>query len=121
MTIFKSIYPAIIIAVLLAPPLWSAAELPPEFGSKIPVYDTAEPVDTRYTREGVTVQFSTKENFNAVRGFYAEHLQVTGWRVLERSAGKPLIAVNKKCRLTLKETPESPGFIIDLAYPEGRE
>lgn len=96
-------------------------DLPHEFDSLVPAYDSARPVDTRYTRERVTVRFTTPDGFDRVAAFYEQTLKSAGWKVSLSDAGKKLIAVGERVHLTLTEAADSQGFVIDLYYPGGRE
>ena len=108
------------VLILTAATGWCGAPaLPNEFGSLVPVYESARLTDTRYTRDGVRAYFSSDSGFDAVTQFYRAHLGKDGWRLLPGDA--PLTAAKKNVHLTLEENPESNGFVIELTYPGGRE
>ena len=96
-------------------------DLPPEFGTLVPVFKSAQPVDTRYTRNSVTVSFTTRQTFNHVVNYYRQTLTDSGWRIVPSTNGQKLIAAKKRINLTLSEKTDIQGFKIVLHYPGGRE
>lgn len=112
----------VLIVITFSPGTVSAnTDLPPEFGTLVPVFKSAQPVDTRYTRDSVTVSFTTKHTFNHVVNYYHQTLTDSGWRIMPSTNGQKLIAVNKGINLTLSEMTDTQGFKIFLHYPGGRE
>jgi hypothetical protein len=111
-------------------PLLAKDELPHEFGELVPLYPSAQPVETRYTRDSVTVQFIADDSYERVVGFYAEALEEAGWRILPATS-RGVINAEKSAsgkddiELTITEASamqgHSAGFTIDLHYPGGRE
>lgn len=117
---------AIALIVLAFMPIgpWQARgadELPHEFGELVPLYAAAEPVDTRYTREGVTVRFVVADPFGRVAAFYERALRGAGWRVVPSDAHEGLAATREDIHLVLTRNGDRRGFTIDLRYPGGRE
>lgn len=127
----RSFFAAIVLIIFLSPgALLGKSELPHEFGELVPLYPSAQAVETRYTRDSVTVQFSTTDSYDRVLGFYAQALEEAGWLILpvkspeEINAEKSASGRNE-INLTLTEASamqgHPSGFIIDLHYPGGRE
>lgn len=96
-------------------------DLPHEFGTLVPVFKPAKPVDTRYTRNSVAVSFTTEKTFDLVVNYYHQALTDSGWRMTPSSNGQKLIAQKKGINLTLSEKNDIQGFKIFLHYPGGRE
>ena len=110
--------------------LLGESELPHEFGDSVPLYPSAQAVETRYTRDSVTVEFATNDSYERVSGFYAKALEKAGWRILPvKSIGvikaEKLVPPKDDIELTITDASAIPGhqsgFIIDLQYPGGRE
>ena len=96
-------------------------QLPHEFGELVPLYAAAEPVDTRYSRDSVTVSFDVADPFARVVTFYERALRSAGWRVVSSDAHDGLVATREDVNLVLTENSGRRGFTIDLRYPGGRE
>ncbi len=112
----------VLIVMVFSPGAISAnTGLPPEFGTMVPVFKSARPVDTRYTRDSVTVSFTTKKTFDHVVNYYHQTLTDAGWRIAPSTNGQKLIAAKKGVNLTLSEETDIQGFKILLHYPGGRE
>ena len=127
----RPFYVFVLLIIFLCPgPLLGQSELPHEFGEQVPLYPSAQPVDTRYTRDSVTVKFSTNDSYDRVFTFYRQALEEAGWQILPaKSLGvinaEKLESGHEDIHLTLTETSamqgDHAGFIIDLNYPGGRE
>ena len=127
----RSFFVVILMIILFSPgPLPGKNELPHELGEEVPLYPSAQPVETRYTRDSVTVQFATNDSYKQVFDFYAEALSDAGWRILPATS-RGIIKAEKSesgkddIDLTITEASamqgHSSGFMIDLNYPGGRE
>lgn len=111
-------------------PLSAESVLPSEFGELVPIYPSAQAVETRYTRESMSVRFTTDDSYEQVSGFYVKTLEEAGWRILP-VATVGIIKAEKVYqgkggnKLSVKEVSSRKGypssFIIDLYYPGGRE
>jgi len=127
----RSFFVAFLIILFFWPgQLLGKSVLPNEFGELVPLYPNAQPVDTRYTRDSVSVQFATNENYKRIVDFYANALEEAGWRVLpatsrEKFKAEKITSGIGEINLTITKTPanqdNSAGFTIDLNYPGGRE
>lgn len=104
--------------------------LPNEFEKLVPLYPSAQAVETRYTRESMSVKFATDDSYERVSRFYIKALEEAGWLILPVvTAG--VINAKKSGQgkggnsLSIKEAPSMAGhpsnFIIDLYFPGGRE
>ncbi len=112
----------VLIVMTFSPGAVSAnTDLPPEFGTLVPAFKSAKPVDTRYTRNSVAVSFTTEKTFDHVVNYYHQALTDSGWRIAPSSNGQKLIAAKKGVNLTLSEMTDIQGFKIFLHYPGGRE
>ena len=112
---------SLIVIVINSEKAWSNTSLPYEFNSQVPVYTSSQPVETRYTRDSVTVSFATQDAFDRVMLFYTQELNNSGWEVSSSNTGKSLIATNNEIELTLTEKNDFNGFTIVLFYRGGRE
>jgi hypothetical protein len=117
---------AVLLVVLAFMPIgpgqaMGGVELPHEFEALVPVHAAAEPADTRYTRDGVTVSFAVADPFARVVTFYGRALPKAGWRVVSSDATEGLAATREDIHLVLTENAGRGGFTIDLRYPGGRE
>jgi hypothetical protein len=121
----------ILLIIFFCPgPVLAKSELPNDFAEQVPLYPSAQPVDTRYTRDSVTVTFSTDDGYEQVSGFYSKALEETGWLILpvttvgviEGEKGDP---GKNDIELSIKEVAAEEGypsrFSINLYYPGGRE
>ena len=127
----RSFFVALLMITFFCPePLPGKSELPYEFGELVPLYPNAQPVDTRYTRDSVSVQFATNESYKRIIDFYAKVLEEAGWRILPAtSRGKfkaeKITSGMDEIHLTITEASadqgNTAGFTIDLNYPGGRE
>jgi len=112
----------VLIVMTFTPGAVSAnTDLPPEFGKLVPIFKSAQTVDIRYTRDRVTVSFTTKQSFDNVSKYYHQSLTDSGWRIASSVNGQKLIAIKKGIHLTLTKRADIQGFMIDLHYPGGRE
>jgi hypothetical protein len=79
----RSNFVVILLIIFFCPgPVLAKSELPNDFAEQVPLYPSAQPVDTRYTRDSVTVTFSTDDGYEQVSGFYSKALEETGWLIL---------------------------------------
>lgn len=127
----RSFFVLILLIISFGPwPVQAKDGLPHEFGELVPLYPSAQPVETRYTRDSVTVQFATDDSHERVLGFYTEALGAAGWHILP--AKSPGVFKAEKSEsgkddiyLTLTNASATQGhhagFIIDLNYRGGRE
>ena len=104
-------------------------DLPHEFGDLVPLYPGAQVMETRYTRDSVTVVFASADGYGQVADYYSQTLQEKGWRIhpaTKTHAGTEQLQSTKgNVHLILSDRPETrdsiPGFVIQLKYPGGRE
>ena len=127
----RSLFTMMFLILCFCPGLLPAkSELPHEFGERVPLYPSAQPVETRYTRDSVSVRFATDDSYAQVSGFYAKALEEAGW--LSRPAtsrgeikAEKVDAQENDIEFSIKEVSaregHAAGFIIDLYYPGGRE
>lgn len=111
-------------------PLLAKNELPHEFGKQVPLYPSAQPVESRYTRDSVSVRFSTDDSYEQVSGFYENALEEAGWLILPVTTGGVIKAekvdrgkddIELSIKAVSAKEGHASGFIIDLYYPGGRE
>jgi hypothetical protein len=127
----RSFFAIMLLIIFCCPgPLLSKIELPNDFEEQVPLYPSAQAVETRYTRDSVSVRFASDHNFERVSVFYTKALEETGWLILpvttvgviEAEKGD---AGKNDIELSIKEVASEEGhplsFIIDLYYPGGRE
>lgn len=111
-------------------PLLASSVLPNEFGELVPLYPSMQAVETRYTRESVSVRFSTDDSYEKVADFYTKALEKDGWRIFQVEEfgvvkaekvdqGKDGITFSIKKVFQKADHPSN--FIINLYYPGGRE
>ena len=126
----RSFVVVILLIILLCPvPAPGKSELPHEFGEQVPLYPSAQAVETRYTRDSVTAHFTTDDSYDRVFDFYAEALDAAGWLIIPTKSPGRLTAEKSEpgkedIELTLTEASvqgRPSGFTIDLHYPGGRE
>lgn len=127
----RSFFTIILLISFFCPGSLSAkSALPHEFGKQVPLYPSAQAVETQYTRDSVSVRFSTDDTYEGVSGFYAKALEDAGWQILPDTAVGVIkaekVAPGKNgIELTLKEVSSNEShpssFIIDLYFPGGRE
>lgn len=127
----RSLFVVILLINFFGPgPVVGKSELPHEFGGLVPLYPSAQSIDTRYTRDSVTVKFSTTDSYERVFGFYAKALKEAGWLILPAKSlriikAEKLESGKDDINLTLTDASarqgHRSGFIIDLHYPGGRE
>jgi hypothetical protein len=127
----RSIFTIMLLTSLFCPgPLSAKNALPHEFGDQVPLYPSAQAVETRYTRDSVWVRFATDDSYEQVSGFYAKTLEEAGWLILPATTVGVIKAEKvgpgkNGIELSLKEFTHKEGhpssFIIDLYYPGGRE
>jgi hypothetical protein len=127
----RSFFVVILLIFFFSPvPVLGKSELPHEFGERVPLYPSAQAVETRYTRDSVRVRFATGDSFERVSGFYENALEEAGWLILPATSigvikaekiesGKDDIELSIKEASAMSGHPS--GFIIDLYYPGGRE
>lgn len=99
----------------------SESPLPREFDSLVPVFKPSRPVDTRYTRQSVSVRFTSPEAYEQVLGFYTKALKKSGWKIAISDSGEKFVATKGRVILNLMEKDDIGGFAIILRYPKGRE
>jgi len=111
-------------------PLLAKSELPHEFGKRVPLYPPAQAVETRYTRDSVSVRFATDDSYELVSVFYEKALKEAGWLILPVTTFGVIKAEKvdpdkTDIELSIKEVSSKEGypssFIIELYYPGGRE
>ena len=103
--------------------------LPREFDNMVPLYPGAQVMDVRYSRNSVTVTFTSTDSLEMVFEFYSPTLQERGWRhhvaANTNADGKQLQYTKGNVHLILSARPGRPdtasGFVIHLEYPGGRE
>jgi len=127
----RSFITILLLTIFCCPgPLLAKSELPNDFAEQVPLYPSAQPVDTRYTRDSVTVTFSSDDSYAQVSGFYVKALEEAGWRILPVTAVGVIEAEKggagkNNIELSIKEVAPEAGhpsrFSIDLYYPGGRE
>lgn len=127
----RSLLVVILLIYFLGPgPVPGKSELPHEFGELVPLYPSAQSIEIRYTRDSVTVQFATNDNYERVFGFYTKALKEAGWLILPGKSPREIKAEKLESgkddiTLTLTDASERQGhrsgFIIDLRYSGGRE
>ena len=127
----RSVFTIMLLISFFCPgPLSAKSELPDEFGERVPLYPSAQAIETRYTRDSVWVRFATDDSYEQVSGFYAKVLEEAGWLLLPATAVGEIKAEkvdpgNNGIELSIKEVSAKEGhassFIIDLYYPGGRE
>lgn len=127
----RSFFTIMLLIIFCCPgPLLANSELPNDFAEQVPLYPSAQAVETRYTRDSVSVRFATDDSYELVSGFYAKALEDAGWLILpvtavgvikaeKGDAGKNDIELSIKEATSEEAHPSS--FIIDLYYPGGRE
>ena len=105
-------------------------QLPHEFGERVPLYPSAQLVETRYTRDSASVRFAIDGGYEHVLIFYREALEKAGWRILPAATPGTINAENggsgtDEVQLAISESTAAQGhfkgFTIDLRYPGGRE
>ncbi len=111
-------------------PLSAKSELPHEVGEQVPLYPSAQAIETRYTRDSVSVRFATDDSYERVCGFYAKALEEAGWLILPATTvgvikAEKVDPSKNGIELSIEEVPSKEGhpssFIIDLYFPGGRE
>ena len=127
----RPFFTIMLLIIFLCPgPLAAQSELPHEFVKRVPLYPSAQAIETRYTRESVSVRFATDESFERVSSFYTKTLEEAGWLILPAATVGSIKAEKgdpgkNGIELSITEISvnegHSSGFIIDLYYPGGRE
>ena len=127
----RSFFAVILLILFFCPgPVLGKSELPHEFEDLVPLYPSAQPVETRYTRDSVSVKFTSDDSYERVSGFYAKALEEAGWLILPATSmgeikAEKVDSSKNDIELSIKEASamsgHPSGFIIDLYYPGGRE